>query len=241
MASVTSATVAALLALMGPAGAPADDPVPALGAQLMFLQRQSLIDNNGFPADPLRDAVRPAAWLGSPPSSGAAIGAAPAAQGSDAERALRAAVVAEALTHLGQPYRWGGTGDGGFDCSGLVISVMAKHGVALPRVSREQAAVGVAVPFTGLQAGDLLFFAYGGGAVDHAGIYLGDGRFIHASSSAHGVVISELTGVHLKRLVVARRVLGSATVTWPGPVLTAPVDWTAPPAAAPKNPTAGGG
>jgi len=230
---MTSAALAAVLALTGPAGAPTDDTVRALGAQLMALQRQSLIEHNGFPADPLRAAVHPAALRGAPPTVGASAKAVPVAPPS----ADSSAVIADALSHLGQPYRWGGTGDGGFDCSGLVFTVMGNHGVALPRVSREQALVGMPVPFADLVAGDLLFFAYGGGAVDHAGIYLGDGRFIHASSSAHGVVVSELAGVHLKRLVVARRVLGTSSASNSGPVLMAPADWNA----APKNATAGGG
>jgi len=90
--------------------------------------------------------------------------------------------------YLGAPYRYGGTGEGGFDCSGLVLRVYAGLGVRLPRTARGQYAA--LPPARGLRPGDLVFFSFSGKRIDHVGIYLGRGRFVHASD--RGVVIEAL-------------------------------------------------
>jgi len=111
-------------------------------------------------------------------------------------RRLREAVVATAREAMGRPYEWGGTGDngGGFDCSGLIQHAYARHGISLPRISRDQAREGRAVSreMGSLREGDLLTFSNAGGRVTHVGLYVGEGRFIHSAS--RGVQVSRLSG-----------------------------------------------
>jgi cell wall-associated NlpC family hydrolase len=89
---------------------------------------------------------------------------------------------------MGAPYRLGGEGPGGFDCSGLARHVLMAFGIDLPRTSGEQARAGVALPLSrdSLQPGDLLFFGHGR-KVSHVGVYSGDGRMVHASSGSRRV------------------------------------------------------
>ncbi len=105
-------------------------------------------------------------------------------------------VVAYAKRFLGTRYVWGATGRGGFDCSGFTQYVM-KHakGRVIPRVSRRQAYFGRYVSRRNLRPGDLIFFDTSRrrrGYVNHVGIYIGNGYFIHASSAKHRVVITSL-------------------------------------------------
>ena len=97
--------------------------------------------------------------------------------------------------YLGAPYRYGGTGEGGFDCSGLVLRVYQRLGVRLPRTSR--AMFESLPPVSEPGPGDLVFFSFSGGAVDHVGIYLGGGRFVHASD--RGVVVEPLDAPWYRR------------------------------------------
>lgn len=103
-------------------------------------------------------------------------------------------VVARARTELGTRYRLGASAPGrGFDCSGFVKWVMTAFDVKLPRTSREQARLGVAVPrdMAHLKPGDLLTFG-SPTRISHVGIYVGGGRYIHASSARRGVTESSL-------------------------------------------------
>ena len=128
-------------------------------------------------------------------------------------------MVSAARQAIGKPYLYGGTGKGeaGFDCSGLIQYAYAQQGISLPRVSSSQATQGVPVEksLDALQRGDILTFTGqpGGSKVSHVGLYLGQGRFIHSSSSK-GVMESTLSGTDRNgqwwyvRWVGARRVIG---------------------------------
>lgn len=95
-------------------------------------------------------------------------------------------VVDLAQSLLGVKYSWGGTTTSGFDCSGFTQYVYKNAlGVNIPRVSRDQARAGSAVSVSNAKAGDLLYFdTMGTGQTSHVGIYLGDGKFVHASGTA---------------------------------------------------------
>ncbi|HET7127421.1 MAG TPA: C40 family peptidase [Lysobacter sp.] len=106
------------------------------------------------------------------------------------------AVLMRAISLVGTPYRYGGnTPAGGFDCSGLVNYVYRDMlDLRLPRTSRELAAYqGPRVPADRLAAADLVFFGSGGG-VSHVGIYVGEGRFVHAPSTGGTVRLDRLDG-----------------------------------------------
>jgi peptidoglycan endopeptidase LytE len=108
--------------------------------------------------------------------------------------------------YLGVRYRWAGTSPSGFDCSGLIYYVFARQGVALPRTTYDMYDAGVPVPREELQAGDLVFFQTIRHGPSHAGIYLGDGRFIHAASGSQGVVITAMDDAYYApRYLGARR------------------------------------
>ena len=108
--------------------------------------------------------------------------------------AVRDSLVTLARQQLGRRYVFGGsTPDKGFDCSGLIRYVLAKLDISVPRTAAQQERVGatVAKDTAVLRPGDLVTFGRGKGA-SHIGIYVGDGRFIHASSKAGRVVESQL-------------------------------------------------
>ena len=91
------------------------------------------------------------------------------------------AAISFAAQHLGTPYVWGGTGPGGFDCSGLTQAAYRSAGIALPRVAQSQFDAGPVVGGDStVQPGDLLFFASGRSGVDHVGLYVGSGAMIDA-------------------------------------------------------------
>jgi|SRR3954454_23700804 cell wall-associated NlpC family hydrolase len=109
---------------------------------------------------------------------------------------------------LGLPYLWGGTSSFGFDCSGFTQMLMRERGYTMPRDADKQAAwSGVtAVERKDLQPGDLLFFGSSAKHIDHTGMYIGDGQFIHDVTDGHPVVqISKLDDEPWTRLLVACR------------------------------------
>ncbi|MGY1827051.1 C40 family peptidase [Blastococcus sp. SYSU DS0541] len=91
-----------------------------------------------------------------------------------------------ALAQQGKPYIWGGTGPGGYDCSGLTWSAYQAAGIEIPRTSRAQSTAGHYVDRASLQPGDLIFFY---DPVGHVGMYIGDGLMVHSSTFGNPVAV----------------------------------------------------
>jgi cell wall-associated NlpC family hydrolase len=123
---------------------------------------------------------------------------------------LTLSILESAFSYLGTPYRYGGTSPEGFDCSGFVQHVFNENGISLGRTSRDQALEGSHVSLYDLRPGDLIFFNMRNrrSHIDHVGLYIGKGQFIHASSDRHRKIAVEKldTNLYLPRMVEARRV-----------------------------------
>jgi cell wall-associated NlpC family hydrolase len=135
--------------------------------------------------------------------------ASPVAARSQADRLL-----ADARNHLNTPYRWGASLERGraTDCSGFVQYIYGNFDIDLPRSSAEQSQVGklaaLEMNFAKLMPGDLLFFKRSGQRIGHVGIYMGEGKMIHAADRRQGVTITDLRQARLSRaFVMAKRVL----------------------------------
>ncbi len=117
------------------------------------------------------------------------------------------ALIEYAKTFLGLPYVYGGSTPAGFDCSGFVKYVFSQYGVNLSRSTYTQVNEGTYVPKDQLRMGDLVFFAPGGD-INHVGIYISDGNFIHSTHTGDVIKISNLNsaGYYSSNYYTARRV-----------------------------------
>ncbi len=174
-----------------PGKAPAGDQAAAAGFDPGFAEIGSESEAGGEPAGPPVPADQPEPSLAGDPDAGPGD------------------KVAElARTQVGKPYGWGATGPERFDCSGLAMYVYRQLGIALPRVSLEQAGTGVHVERSELKPGDLVFFSLRS-AFDHVGIFLGNNRFVHAPRRQEPVRVDNLDDAWWNRAYRgARRVFG---------------------------------
>jgi len=118
-------------------------------------------------------------------------------------------IVQTAKKYLGKPYKYGATGPNSFDCSGFVYAVFKEVGVPIPRTSLAQSKIkGKKLSKSELKKGDLLSFDTSlKGHINHSGIYIGNHKFIHASSGkAHSVTISSLDGWYKDKFRWGKRV-----------------------------------
>ena len=135
----------------------------------------------------------------------AACASAPTAPVTDPGSAERAA--GNALKMVGKPYRYGGSSPAGFDCSGLIQYSYKQAGVSLPRSTDDLLRLSQPLRGSHLRRGDLLFFDQEGKKKSHVGIYLGDGKFVHAPSSGKQVRTDRLDSPYWKKhLSEARRI-----------------------------------
>ncbi len=121
-------------------------------------------------------------------------------------------IISRGEAQVGTPYKSGGVAPGGFDCSGFVTWLYQPSLPDFPRISRDQAQTGTAVPFGKWRLGDLLFYATGAdpSQINHVAVWIGDRRIIHSISAGPetGVVITSADSQYWsKRYITARRVL----------------------------------
>jgi murein DD-endopeptidase len=120
--------------------------------------------------------------------------------------AAGAAIVSAAAAMVGTPYHFGGADQAGFDCSGLALYVHERLGLSIPRTAAAQQRAARPVPLSALEPGDLVFFRVHAHSIDHVGIYVGDGRFIHAPHAGVNVSYATLaSGFYAHHLVSAGR------------------------------------
>jgi murein DD-endopeptidase len=131
-----------------------------------------------------------------------------AASGSTKPSAeLRDDAAMHAQKMLGKPYKYGGASPSGFDCSGLVLYSYKRAGLVLPHGTDKQRSLSRPIKLADLRRGDLVFFNQEGKKFGHVGIYVGDGRFVHAPSSGKSVRSDRLDSPYWrKHLSEVRRI-----------------------------------
>ena len=153
----------------------------AIAAQQAAAQQAAVRQGGGQAAGAVRSGSR----------GGATVVAAQPGTAAPAPYTGSNAAIAFASSKLGTPYLWGGTGNGGYDCSGLVQAAFASAGKKLPRVGSAQYAATQRIDQSQAQAGDLVFWANGS---RHVGIYMGDGKVLHAPRTGDVVKVAPLYG-----------------------------------------------
>jgi cell wall-associated NlpC family hydrolase len=130
------------------------------------------------------------------------------------EMSIRERLILFAKKMLHLPYKFGGNGSFGLDCSAYVQRVYGLIGIEIPRSARQQFAMGESVDRESLSTGDLVFFRTYASFPSHVGIYLGNNLFIHASSKTKRITIDSLeTPYYFKRFIGAKRVLEEEKIT----------------------------
>lgn len=131
----------------------------------------------------------------------------PASSGSTQPTAeLGDQAAGHALRMIGKPYRYGGSSPAGFDCSGLVMYTYRQAGLTLPHNTDKQRLAARPIRVAELRRGDLVFFNQEGKKYGHVGIYVGEGKFVHAPSSGKSVRSDRLDSPYWRRhLSEARR------------------------------------
>ncbi|MFF2074360.1 transglycosylase family protein [Kitasatospora sp. NPDC058162] len=164
------------------ASAQADQSATKSGSDFTWFNRSQKAGqaSNGGAVNAKPAAQKPAS---KPAAQAQTPAAAPAASGS------MAAAVSFAESKVGQAYVYGGTGNGGWDCSGLTQAALRAAGINIPRVAADQAAASTHVSLDSLQPGDLLFWSNNGqdSGVYHVGIYVGNGQYVEAANPSVGV------------------------------------------------------
>ena len=128
-------------------------------------------------------------------------------------------IIETAKEFLGTKYIWAANGPSAFDCSGYTKYIFKKHGITIPRYSGHQAKVGIKVAYNDLQKGDLVFFdtdkkhSKSNQKVNHVGIYLGNNKFIHASSAGKKVMITSFNQkkFYKKKFMHGQRIINSSS------------------------------
>lgn len=170
------------------------------------LARLTADQKAAYSANTLSGAAYAPMFNMTPTTGMVSLGAVPGATGPAAASPAASTVIDAAMDELGVPYLWGGTTSAGWDCSGLVQHAYRQAGVSLPRVSRDQARMGVEVPSIDQAIpGDLV--AFGQPTVDHIGIYLGNGQMLHAPRRGDVVKIGPIQ----RKIATIRRVLTPGT------------------------------
>jgi cell wall-associated NlpC family hydrolase len=112
----------------------------------------------------------------------------------------RDAIVKSALSLVGTPYRWGGSSPRrGFDCCGFVMYVYSLNRISLPRTSGSQFLNGKYIEMKDAKKGDLLFFNIPRGRISHVGIYIGDGKFVHAPVPGRRVRVERINEIYWQK------------------------------------------
>ena len=129
--------------------------------------------------------------------------------GSSHNASAGQAIVDAAMQYIGTPYVWGGESlaEGGFDCSGLVYAAYGQNGIKLNRVAQAMYYNGEAVDLNNLQPGDVLLFGSSVYNIWHAGIYVGNGVYVHSPYSGATVRTQTLSSTYGMNLVAARRLV----------------------------------
>jgi peptidoglycan endopeptidase LytE len=162
---------------------------------------------------------RPFPGAALPPAAGIPSAPAPSVIAPPIERVdpvegidpVRADLVTTALALRGTPYRNGGSDPSGFDCSGFVQWVFARHARPLPRETQDQYRTGRAISFDTIQPGDLVFFETVARGASHVGVAIGGDQFVHAPSSNGVVRVERLTASYWSaRFLGARRIVDDA-------------------------------